>query len=80
MLRRNANGQRRRRQRGSRLAQRLELRVDARNQLARRLDVVFERRRAGMEVVRLVAAGDAFHERHALALDRARDQRRIAMQ
>ena len=66
--------QRRRRQRRRRLAERVELGVDARDQLARRLDVVLERRRAGVEVIGLVAAGDAFHERHALALDGVGDE------
>ena len=74
VLRRDAHRQRRRRQRRRRLAERVELGVDARDQLARRLDVVLERRRAGVEVIGLVAAGDAFHERHALALDGVGDE------
>ena len=74
VLRRDAHRQRRGRQRRRRLPERVELRVDARDQLARRLDVVLERRRAGVEVIGLIAAGDAFHERHALALDRVGDE------
>ena len=37
-------------------------------------EIVLHRRRAGMEVVGLVAAGQALHERHALALDGVGDE------
>ena len=61
-------------ERQRRLAERREPRVDARDQLADRGEVVLQRRRAGVEVIRLVAAREPFHERHALALDRVGDE------
>ena len=57
-----------------RLAERRQPIVDAIEQLRGRRQVVLQRRRAGVEVIRLVAAGQAFHERHALALDRVGDE------
>ena len=68
-LRRHSRRQRRRRQHRRLLVQPLEPLVHARDQFTRRRHVVLERRRAGVEVIGLIAAGEAFHERHALALD-----------
>ena len=71
--RRGAHRERRIGERERRKAQRSEPFVHARDQLARGRDVVLQRRRAGVEVVGLIAAGDAFHERHAAPFDRVGD-------
>ena len=73
MRRHDARRQRRIGERERRKAQRSEPFVHARDQLARGRDVVLQRRRAGVEVVGLIAAGDAFHERHAAPFDRVGD-------
>ena len=75
LRRRDADGQRRRRQRQRRLHRALTSGRSTRAaDLADRGQIVLQRRRAGVEVVRLVAAREPFHERHAFALDRVGDE------
>ena len=57
-----------------RLAEPRQTRVDPRRQLVDRREIVLQRRRTGVEVIGLIAARQAFHERDALALDGVGDQ------